>query len=84
MCGKWPALCSDSSIVASLLDVFYAPDHDLPRPCGLQIFLTDPAIHCVPLIDGYFDKESSRGPIGVKEFFLTHTCNDTCKKLGLM
>ncbi len=48
-----------------------------------QVLLTDPAVHCVPLIDSYFDPDSNRGAIGVKEFFLSHTCNDTCKALGL-
>lgn len=48
-----------------------------------QILLTDAAIHCMLPLDGYFDKETNRGPFGVKEFFMTHVCNDTCRKLGL-
>lgn len=48
-----------------------------------QILLTDPAIHCVPLVEAYFDPSSNRGPIGVKEFFSTHRCNEICCRLGL-
>ena len=48
-----------------------------------QILLTDPAVHCVPLVEDYFDSQTNRGPIGVKEFFLTHVCGEACKKLGL-
>ncbi|KAL6753334.1 hypothetical protein V8C86DRAFT_2728003 [Haematococcus lacustris] len=48
-----------------------------------KILLTDPAVQCVPLIENYFDPESNRGAIGVKEFFLGHSCNDACRKLGL-
>lgn len=60
-------------------DVQGVKDHTQRR-----VVLTDPAFHCVPALAGLlFDPSTDRGPVGVKEFFMTHVCNHVCQALGL-
>lgn len=48
---------------------------------GVGGILTDPQIHCMDLTKY---GEGNLGYIGIIKFFITHQCNDVCKKLGLV
>lgn len=48
---------------------------------GVGGVLTDPQIHC---IDSKKFGKGNLGYVGIMKFFLTHQCNDFCKKLELI
>jgi elongation factor 2 kinase len=49
---------------------------------GNTFTLTDPAIHCTS--DKRRFGDTNMGEQGIKSFFMSHSCNTLCNKLGLV
>ena len=50
--------------------------------CGNTFTLTDPAIHCTS--DKRRFGDTNMGEQGINSFFVSHSCNTLCSKMGLV